>query len=105
MRRIDDTLPGNCGVRILPRHYYYYIEGCKSHLKGSNFVYKSKASNLSSKGGQIGLMEFKVDRHGQLRILATEDFKVNPSKPDLLILTVEETERLRNLLKAVPVNL
>ena len=50
-------------------------------------------------------MEFKIDRHGQLRILATEDFKVNPSEPDVLVLTVEETERLRGLLQAVPVNL
>ena len=46
-------------------------------------------------------MEFKIDRHGQLRILATEDFKVNPNEPDLLILTVEETERLRGLLDAI----
>ena len=49
-------------------------------------------------------MNFRLDKHGQLRILCTEDIQnhIDKGEPDVLVFSVEETDALRGLLEVKP---
>lgn len=43
-------------------------------------------------------LTFRLDKHNQLRVTASEDFVFNEKEPDILVLSQKETEKLKDFL-------